>query len=390
MADHETLIEIDDENPGAATKLEASEAPSISPNATWSGPSCAKCEKPLTSHVVAICRHCGWYPSLGTFLEIDRDWEFHGGSEEQQPAPQPQPTHLAVWLHLLPPWAWIVLGTTAAIVVESVAVRLLTSAGSSIRVAWTLTQMIGGYLTFFACHFLNLLIVAHDDPDVGVLDLLLKPLKLWGKAIRELPKRLWLSNTALNSLIAAELAVLVIGGMPYDRLWDWGFKQPPKQNLMEAVMKQAAKAKDNGAKDLESAIGGFAGDAGGGMGGDASGQKNEPESKAAEKPRQQTDCVILGYHADKGGNLRSIVLGTAHDGKLVYACSVTPKLEGEDLTAFTKALAAVRTDQPFLDVQSDATWVHPRFSCRVSYTQQDEAGRLSDAEWIKLLGTTGL
>jgi hypothetical protein len=65
-------------------------------------------------------------------------------------------------------------------------------------------------------------------------------------------------------------------------------------------------------------------------------------------------------------------------------------LEGEELAAFTKALAAARTDRPFLDVQSDALWVGPKFSYRVSYTQQDDAGRLSDAKWVKLLGTTGL
>jgi hypothetical protein len=155
---------------------------------------------------------------------------------------------------------------------------------------------------------------------------------------------------------------------------------------MSAVMKQAAKAKGDGAKDLEGAIGNFAGDAGA----NGDGEKSSPEPKPAEKPRQRTDCVILGYHADKDGNVLSIVLGTAHDGKLVYAGALTPKLEGDELAAFTNALAAARTNQPFLDVQSDAVWVRPTFSCRVSYGQQDETGRLSDAQWVKLLGTTGL
>jgi hypothetical protein len=366
--------------------LDTFDTPSYSENFDWTGPQCDKCEAPLKSDVVTVCRRCGWYASLGTYVEIHKDWEIHGDDEAAATAPQPQPSHLQIWLHVLPQWAWIILGTTAAIVVESIAVRLLTDPGSPIRTAWTLTQVVGGYFVFFACHFLNLLIVAGEDPDVGVLDLLLKPMKLWAKAVRELPKRLWLANSALNGLLAAEIAILVIGGLPYDRMWDWGFKQPPKENLMAAVMKQAAKAKSDGAKDLESAVTNFAGDA------DASadGGKKVPEPKAAETPRQQTDCLILGYHADKDGNVLSIVLGTAHGGKLVYAGALTPKLEGEELAAFTKALAAARTDRPFLDVQSDAVWVRPTYSCRVSYLQQDDSGHLSDAKWVKLLGSTGL
>jgi hypothetical protein len=90
--------------------------------------------------------------------------------------------------------------------------------------------------------------------------------------------------------------------------------------------------------------------------------------------------VILGYHTDKDGIVFSLVLGTAPEGKLVYAGSVTPKLEGKDLSGFTKALAAVRTDRPFLEMQSDATWVRPRFSWRVSDTQQDVKGRLDSAQ----------
>jgi ATP-dependent DNA ligase len=81
---------------------------------------------------------------------------------------------------------------------------------------------------------------------------------------------------------------------------------------------------------------------------------------------------------------------TALDGRLVYAGSVTPKLEGQELADFTKALEAVRMDRPFLDIQSDSVWVRPKFSCRVSHTEQDEAGHLSNAEWVKLLGATGL
>jgi ATP dependent DNA ligase C terminal region len=382
----DSFSDFEDQHSGATATLDIRDVPESAEDSEWSGPQCQQCEAPLKSDVVTVCRHCGWYASLGTYVEIDKDWEFHGEGEDETAASQPQASHLEVWLHLLPRWAWIMIGTAVFVVVESAAVRLFAPCAGSLRGTWALAQMAGGYLTFFVCHLINLLIVAGDDADVGVVDLLLKPVKLWMRACRDLPKRLWVANGAANGLLAAELALWVIGGINYDQMWDWGFKQPPKESLMAAVMSQAAKAKGDGAKDLEEAIGNFASQAGL----DHDSKKTESTPKPAEKPRRQTDCVILGYHADKDGNVLSLVLGTALEGRLVYAGSLTPKLEGDDLAAFTKALVAARADQPFLDVQSDATWVRPKFSCRVSYIEQDEAGRLSDAVWVKVLGTTGL
>src|SRR5262249_21940643 len=152
---------------------------------------------------------------------------------------KPQPSHLEIWLNLLPRWAWVLIGTTAALVVESVVVRLATPADSRGRMIWSLTQLGCGVAAFFGAQGINMLVRAADDPDVGVLDILLKPIKLWSRSWRELPKRLWVANSALNGYVAFSLSLYVIGGIPYNRFWDWGFKQPPKQNLMAAVMKQA-------------------------------------------------------------------------------------------------------------------------------------------------------
>jgi hypothetical protein len=376
--------EFDATHSGGTATLDPCDAPEATGNSDWTGSRCEKCDAPMKSDVVTVCRHCGWYASLGTYVEVDREYEVFGDHAEAEA--KPQPSHLEVWRNLLPRWSWILIGTSAFLIVESVAVRLATPADSWVRTIWSLTQLGCGVLAFLGSQVINLLVRAADDPDVGMLDIVLRPLKLWSRSCRELPKRLWVANGALNGYLALSLSLYVIGGISYDQFWNWGFKEPPKQNLMGAVMAQAAKVQDNGNKDLEGAIGDLAGQANF----DGDGKKAMPESKPAEKPRQKTDCVILGYHADKDGNVMSIVLGTALDGKLVFACSVTPKLEGKELADFTKALASARTDQPFLDVQSDAIWVRPKFSCRVSYVQQDEKGRLSEAEWVTLLGLTGL
>ncbi len=102
----------------------------------------------MTSDGVAVCRRCGWYPLLGQYVDVDHEWETFGDDAEE-PAPKAAPSHLEVWLNLLPRWAWIVIGTSAAVVAESVAVRLVTTDGSSLRTTWSLTQLVIGGAGFY-------------------------------------------------------------------------------------------------------------------------------------------------------------------------------------------------------------------------------------------------
>jgi hypothetical protein len=337
------------------------------------GPYCEKCEAPLKSDVVTICRKCGWYASLGTFVEVDPNWETEDETASAV-APAPQKSHLRVWLELMPKWSWVIIGTACGVIVESVVVRLVTPAGSSIRTIWSLTQLFGGVLVFISCHIFNFMVLAAEDADFGVMDLLLKPLKLWIRAVRELPKRLWVSNTAASSIVAALMAVLVIGGIPYERFWDWGFDAPAKQELMAAVMDRAKQVAANEADSLEDAIGDFAGTA------DA--LKGTPE-----KPRQKADCVILGYQLDKDDRLSALVLGTTHLGRLVHAGTVDLQMSSRERSELLRVLSSMRTSQPLIPIESDRTfWVTPKFTCRVTYTQKDR-GKLSEMKFDKLLGT---
>ena len=84
----------------------------------------------MKSDTVTICRRCGWYASLGQFVEIDQDWEAYHDDPEP-PAAKPAPSHLEIWANLLPQWAWVIIGTMAAVVVGSILVRIVTPHGSS-------------------------------------------------------------------------------------------------------------------------------------------------------------------------------------------------------------------------------------------------------------------
>jgi ATP-dependent DNA ligase len=96
--------------------------------------------------------------------------------------------------------------------------------------------------------------------------------------------------------------------------------------------------------------------------------------------------VILGYQLDKEGRLSALVLGTHHLGNLVHAGSVTPKMSETERAELVQMLAAIRTHEPLVYIESDRTyWVKPKYACRVKYVHK-EKGRLIDIEWDKMLG----
>jgi ATP dependent DNA ligase C terminal region len=347
----------------------------------WTGPRCEKCHAPIKTKLVEVCRSCGWYARLGTYLEVDPDWETE--DELNQAPPQLQPSHVEVWMSLLPRWAWVIITTVALVVAESVVVRLVTPADSWIRTAWSFAQLLAGTLTFFVCHIFSFLVQAADDADMNVQDLLIRPLKVWKQIVRELPQRLSVVNVAAAGLTAALMSVVVIGGLHYERLLDWGFEQPKKQNLMGAMVSQMQKAAQEKQGDLEDSVKDFAGS----QDLDKTPEKQPPTPPP--KPRLETDCVILGYRASKDGHIHTLLLGTARGKQLVFAGSVQPH-DDEEFAELSKQLVAARTDYPFLDLHADAIWVKPKFTCSVTYTTQSKNGRLLGIHWEKYNGTVSM
>jgi hypothetical protein len=345
--------------------------------ARYNGPSCDKCGKPMKSDMVTVCRHCGWYASLGQFVEVDRNWETYCDDDEPQAAPVPK-SHAEIWSQLLPPWAWVVIATVSAVVVESIVARLVTAESSALRTTWSLSQLVLGIIAFLSCHLFIFMFAIADDADTGALDIILKPLKLWFRAFANLPSRLWVTDTAAAGLTGVVMSIVVIGGLPYERLWDWGFEKPKKSNLMGAVVSQVQKVEGKGADNLEDAVKDF-----------ANTQNLEQDKKPVPppKPRQQADCVILGYRVDAEGKLQSLILGTALKDKLVYACSITPQLSSEEVAGLTQMLNDTRSHQPYLPIQVNAQWVVPTYSCRISYESQEKSGRLMNPRWEEFLGT---
>ncbi len=347
--------------------------------AEWTGPRCEQCDSPLKSDVVAICRKCGWYASLGTFVEVDPNWEADTETYDAGEA-APQKSHLQVWLELLPRWSWVIIASVLAVVVESVVARFVTPADGGLRTVWSLSQLAAGIVLAAACHVISFMVLAAEDAEFGVMDIFLRPLKIWVRAAHQLPQRLWVTNAAACGLTASLMSLIVIGGLPYERLWDWGFQEPVKQNLMGAVMDRAKQLDSrNGADNLEDAISDFAGS-----------QDVEPGADSASskpaKPRERVDCAIVGYQVDREGRLDRLYLGMAHRKKLVYAGSVAPELPEDQRSALLQSLESIKTLKAFIPVEAQATWVQPNYACRVTYGEKQKNGRLRDVQWVSMLG----
>jgi hypothetical protein len=375
MRDEQINDEFDDvtkaDESSAAVATEEPDSVDTAPS-EWTGPRCEKCEAPLKSEVT-VCRSCGWYPSLGRFLEVDPNWESVNDSP-QLAAPAQQKSHLRVWFELLPKWSYVIIASVLVILIESVIARFTTS--GSLRTTWSLLQMATGFLAASGCHIFNFLVLAADDADVGVIDIILKPIKLWMRAFHYLPKRLWVSNLAISGVTAIAASFLIIDGIPYERLWDWGFEPPAKQELLGAVMDRVKKVESQKEQSLEEAIGDFAGEAG-------------ADEVAPAKPRQKADCVILGYQLDKEGRLNDLILGTNYLARLVYAGRVNPEMSEDERSRLLKLLKPIRTHEPLIPIESDTTkWVKPKYACRVTYDTK-ERGRLQGIQWDRLLGQIG-
>src|ERR1043165_7651950 len=166
LIDDGSLLDSNTTNGSALLEPSESTTPAV---AEWTGPCCEKCEAPLASGVVSICRRCGWDARLGTFVEIDPDWE-----TEMEPAADaaqaPQPTSVGDWIRSVPRWAWLIGASVLLVIVESIAARCATPAGSGARTTWSLIQLAIGVLGVTSGHIFNFLVLAADDAEIGLLD----------------------------------------------------------------------------------------------------------------------------------------------------------------------------------------------------------------------------
>jgi hypothetical protein len=299
---------------------------------------CEKCLAPLDSAHSTVCRNCGWYASAGRFVEIDRSWE---ADDDRQPQ--------ADGLSTLPRWAWVALASALAVVVQSVAVRCLTPDGSLLRSAWSGIQFALGLIAVLGCQFVGYFVLMKSDSSVSVLDAILKPFKVVAVLFRGLPQRFWIVNSGISGLAAVLAAVVIIGSVPYHVLWSWKVGYRSTQYLEDALARQGSSG---------------------------------PAEKTEEEPnRANIDCLIIGYQLNDKGNVSSLLVAREQNGRLRYVGGVAPAGDPAMLFELRENLMAATQTSPVIPMEFTAQWVAPKFTCRISYTGEQDNKNLTDVRW---------
>ncbi|MEM6329776.1 MAG: hypothetical protein AAF790_05960 [Planctomycetota bacterium] len=351
-----------------------------SPNAPAAGgPCCQQCGESFATAQTTACPRCGWYASAGVYVEIERDWEAPAAG---QPA-APPPSAITAALRMIPAWAWVIAASGVAVLTASVAVRFGIT-DEAVRSSWSVAQLLIGLCTMLGCHVAVFIVTAMDDPDSGIADVIVKPTSGWRKLLAAMPRKHLLANAFCTAAAAVLGSVVIIGGIPYDQLWQWNIKEPPKKNLLGAIA-NAAPAGGGEEMGMEEAMGAFAEDAAV-KGGGKAGPGNRSQSAAPLK-RKKIDALILGYQSDRNSQISTLFIATEVNGRLLYAGRVTPELSLDEGLELLDDLRRFPSPRPTVTAPDEATaWVKPRFTCRVSYDKRVESGRLQGLMWEEMLG----
>ncbi len=343
---------------------------------SYDGPVCEKCGAPVPDHASLACPKCGWYASINSYVEIDRSWEVATDPKlatEEDTKPEPSAK--------LPTWAYILGACIFVVIAESVIVRVATAQDPWLRTSWSLWQLFIGFCSFAVCHTYCFVQVMKHEADTKFLDYILRPINTWSVAFRGMPEKGWVCYVGLSGLTGVVMSLAVIGGIPYERLLDWNVKEKAKFNLMGAIMDQAQKVAADDEKSLEEAVGDLAGKA-----------ELDDEKNKADKNREREDCIIIGYMSNSNGEILTLFLAAERYARLSYAGSVPARgIPEEDLQNLKTMLVNSKSHRPFVKVSIDgATWVKPKYLCRVSYRRKGKQGGLYGARLEDLLGEVDL
>ncbi|MEM8866402.1 MAG: hypothetical protein AAGF31_12725 [Planctomycetota bacterium] len=354
------------------------EEPQESLEASATNPVCEKCARPVASQELSACPHCGWYARAGVFVEIDQQWEAATAGPGKQEVPK---THLQVWMTLIPGWCWLAWGCGVLAVIGSIAARVLI-ADEAFRSTWSVTQLFAGMGIGLLCHVTTFIFVSFDDPDLSISDIVVSPLKPWKKLFQQMPTRQWVVCLNTFGMTAAVGAMFIIGGIPYERVWDWGITPPAKKSLLNAIAEAAPDSSSD--MSMEEAMSQFAEDAA--VDGAGGPKGNGKPAAGAKVARKKADVLILGYHLDRNNLISEFLVASEVNGTLFYGGRVIPVFTPDESMHLVERLRLAHAPRPTVSAPDGATWLQPRFTCRISYDKRVESGRLQGIAWEEMLG----
>ncbi|MEZ6116869.1 MAG: hypothetical protein R3C28_09900 [Pirellulaceae bacterium] len=309
-----------------------------------------------------VCRSCGWYELINSYVEIDAQMEFGDGQMDQ-----PQPFRV-------PYWAYGLGGILCLIFVESIVAAVILPLNHPHRMIWSVVQLFFGLIAVVAGQLRAAFLSTMDNADAELNDCIMHPIKVWSAVTKRLPKTVsWLALGS-GGLLAVVMSLFVIRSIPYDKIWETDGPPPKVKDKLIGAIADAAKASESD-MTMEEAMNDLANKA-----------VPEEEEEEEEVPRDTLDGVILGFYQTTSEDsqeafISSVLIGTVVDGKLVIFGTVGLGLD-EVRDDLTKKLFSIIRPTPFVPSDASATWVEPKILCQISY-KPDKKGNVTDMRFEK-------
>lgn len=332
---------------------------------------CAECGQDMGEQA-SFCRHCGYYPKIGTCVDV-ADWETDFENGEYVGA---EPEQLPAW-RSIPEWSWQLAAGLVVVVAISVAGSILTPEGSPVRTSWALGQTGLGLLVFLAAHLRVGIRALSEDRDLGLLDLATSPFRIWIGAAMDYPRSFRWVVVGLGGFVAIVMAHAVLG-IPYSELINLDAKPVVKEERKSPVAAMA-KMGGGGSKDmtLEEAMEEFAGDSGAGALAEAAENPlQEEEDEEKEVRTRELNAIVVGCipASPDDPSITGIVAAVKMNGKWASVGVVSDGVTPEVGAALQSHVQRLRTAKPFVRCRETATWLKPRVRCRieVKYSEGDD------------------
>lgn len=326
---------------------------------------CPKCGAAMPDEAMPWCRACGYYPKLGTYFDPDH--------EEQADATG------ASAIRQIPQWAYVLVGGLVAMLIGSLMVRFTTHPLSPLRFYWAIGQIALGLTAFLAAHMVCFMFASTEDATIGLMDPILKPLAIWKPNFRALPQSLRRVAIGVWGL-GAVFTALLIGGIPWERLTDWGEPAPRRQMSLVSAITDRARMEEATSDNLEDAVNDFAGKAG----------DIKPEEEPEEDPTKRSheaECVIVGYIPSASDPTDWVALLVATDvrGKLKIVAQITEGIPEEMHEKLRAQMNELKREKPFIPSRQNAIWLQPKLFCRIGFNDYNSNQRMKEPLFREML-----
>jgi len=331
-------------------------------------PCCPKCLMKGQDTSRAWCRRCGYYGKLGTYIDLDPEEREYTPSELAALASE---SARPLWKQI-PGWGWQLAALVLAVLAAGVAARLLTPPESVTRLLLTVAGLVLGLLAFFAAHFAAYVVAAMDDSHLTLIDMVLRPMAVWAPTVRKLPAGRWRILTAAGGLAAVFSALVVVDGIPFERIWGEP-QQQPKRNVVkqddgvaDEAIESVDDASDPGPEMLENPF-----------------DKEPPIARPHE-----VQCLIAGYvpDANDSAHFQSLVLVANIRGQLQYVGDVSEGIHEQVRRELNRQLPAlVVAAPPVPSTRQDVRWLQARLTCQVKFADWTNDDQLEHPLFEQLL-----